>query len=562
MDGARAHQVEGRTDDTFALQESDTTVPDGRGPSPSAAPLNGPDFARYCWRQLTSMRTALLLLMLLAVAAVPGSIFPQANFDAAGVAQYLQDNPRSGPWLQRLQVFQVYSSVWFSAIYLLLFISLIGCIAPRTAVHARALRARPPRTPARLSRLPQYRLLEACETATGALDTAAAHLRRRGFRVDLHEGTDGAQLSLAAERGQHRETGNVIFHVALIGLLISFAISAFYSYSGQRVVTVGDTFVGSATDFDSFTSGAATSAEQIPPFALTLQNMDVTFEAQQQSAMGQPRQFAADVLIDTGQSTGPASERIEVNSPATIEGTQISLSGNGYAPVITVRDGSGQVVHEGAVPFLPQTGNYDSTGVVKVPDAVDAAGDPRQLGLQGVFLPSATVNAQGRPVSGFPGLGNPFLIFTVYTGDLGLGSGVPQSVYELDNTAMTPVLGDDGTPLPLQLTPGQSVQLPDGLGSVTLEEVTRFAAFDVRYTPGQAAALAFSLLATGGLIASLFIPRRRIWVRLRPCDDTGAPGVEIGGLSRGTDAGLGNEVDAVVATMRQTSHGSSPAAPV
>jgi cytochrome c biogenesis protein len=549
MGNGRTRRVEGLRDDASLEQEDSPAHGQQVTSSPVAAPLSGPEFARYCWRQLTSMRTALLLLMLLAVAAVPGSVFPQTNFDAAGVAQYLQDNPRSGPWLQRLQVFEVYSSVWFSAIYLLLFISLIGCIAPRTAVHARAVRARPPRTPTQLSRLPEFRMIEVPEGAADVTTTAAAHLRRRGFRVELRPGLDGAESSVAAERGHHRETGNVVFHLALIGLLVSFAVSAFYNYSGQRLVTVGDAFVGAAGDFDSFSAGAGTSSDQVPPFTLTLDNMDVAFEAQQEAAMGEPRQFAADVRIDTGASGGARRERIEVNRPATIDGMQISLSGNGYAPVFTVRDGTGEVVQEGAVPFLPQTGNYDSTGVVKVPDAMDAAGNPQQIALQGVFLPSATVNAAGRPVSGFPGLGNPFLVLTVYTGDLGLDSGVPQNVYELDTTAMRPVLGVDGTPLPLQLTPGQSVDLPNGLGSVTFEKVVRFAAFDIRYTPGQTAALTFSLLAAGGIIASLFIPRRRVWVRVaRSPISTGAH-VEIGGLARGADAGLGAELDSLVAAL-------------
>ncbi|WP_244309237.1 cytochrome c biogenesis protein ResB [Kineococcus rubinsiae] len=503
------------------------------------------------------MRTALLLLMLLAVAAVPGSMFPQSNFDAAGVAQYLQDNPRSGPWLQRLQVFEVYSSVWFSAIYLLLFISLIGCIAPRTAAHARAVRARPPRTPTRLSRLPEFRTIEVTEDASAISAAAAAHLRGRGFRVDLHPEVEGATSSVAAERGHHRETGNVVFHLALIGLLVSFAISAFYSYSGQRLVTVGEAFVGAAGDFDSFSAGAGTSSDQVPPFTLTLDNMDVAFEAQQEAAMGEPRQFAADVRIDTGDTGQARKERIEVNSPATIQGMQVSLSGNGYAPVITVRDGTGEVVQEGAVPFLPQTGNYDSTGVVKVPDAIDAAGNPRQMALQGVFLPSATINAAGQPVSGFPGLGNPFLVLSVYTGDLGLDSGVPQNVYELDTTAMSPMLSADGTPLPLQLTPGQSVDLPNGLGSVTFEEVTRFAAFDIRYTPGQTAALTFALLATGGLTASLFIPRRRVWVRVTQLESETTARVDIGGLARGSDAGLGDELDRVVKTLTRDGGGGA-----
>ncbi|WP_258933973.1 cytochrome c biogenesis protein ResB [Nesterenkonia pannonica] len=102
---------------------------------------------RWAWTQLTSMRTALMLLLLLAVAAVPGSLFPQRLQDDFAVQTWMEDNPTWGPILDSLQFFDVYSSFWFSAIYLLLFISLIGCIIPRARKHWQQMRSAPPRTP-------------------------------------------------------------------------------------------------------------------------------------------------------------------------------------------------------------------------------------------------------------------------------------------------------------------------------------------------------------------------------------------------------------------------------
>ncbi len=99
-------------------------------------------YLRFFWRQLTSMRTALFLLMLLALAAIPGSLVPQRTADPNGVVQYRTDHPQLFPVLDALQVFDTYTSVWFSAIYLLLFVSLIGCIVPRTKHHWQALRTR------------------------------------------------------------------------------------------------------------------------------------------------------------------------------------------------------------------------------------------------------------------------------------------------------------------------------------------------------------------------------------------------------------------------------------
>ncbi|MBD4510290.1 cytochrome c biogenesis protein ResB, partial [Xanthomonas citri pv. citri] len=81
---------------------------------------------------------ALVLLLLLAIAAVPGSLFPQRVQDPEAVTSYIEANPTIGPVLDTLQLFDVYQSYWFSAIYILLFISLVGCVIPRAIQHFKA----------------------------------------------------------------------------------------------------------------------------------------------------------------------------------------------------------------------------------------------------------------------------------------------------------------------------------------------------------------------------------------------------------------------------------------
>ncbi|KTR02129.1 cytochrome c biogenesis protein ResB, partial [Curtobacterium luteum] len=158
-------------------------------------------YLRFFWRQLTSMRTALFLLMLLALAAIPGSLVPQRTADPNGVVQYKSDHPALYPVLDKLQVFDTYTSVWFSAIYLLLFVSLIGCIVPRTKHHWQALRTRPPKTPVRLGRLAGFQSVPVDATSVGtaangadvatglptvdhAVTRAMAILKRSGYRVE------------------------------------------------------------------------------------------------------------------------------------------------------------------------------------------------------------------------------------------------------------------------------------------------------------------------------------------------------------------------------------------
>src|SRR5919112_6651100 len=106
---------------------------------------------RNTWRGLTSMRTALVLLFLLALAALPGALLPQRSLNQRLVDQYFADYPWLAPTLDRLGFFDLFAAPWFAAIYLLLMISLIGCVLPRTVEHAGAMRARPVDTPRNLA---------------------------------------------------------------------------------------------------------------------------------------------------------------------------------------------------------------------------------------------------------------------------------------------------------------------------------------------------------------------------------------------------------------------------
>ena len=189
---------------------------------------------RWIWRQLTSMRTALILLLLLAAAAVPGSVFPQRSADPNGVTAYFDANPILAPILDKIQLFDVYTSAWFSAIYILLFTSLIGCVLPRTAAHARALRQPPVATPKNLKRMPAYKsiALATKKSQDGLLAKAQTVLKKQGYRVVRYD--RDKTITVSAERGYLRETGNLIFHFALVGVLIAVGFGGGFGGGGSE----------------------------------------------------------------------------------------------------------------------------------------------------------------------------------------------------------------------------------------------------------------------------------------------------------------------------------------
>jgi cytochrome c biogenesis protein len=507
----------------------DSPTPDKSIAQPSLGPIG---YLRFFWRQLTSMRTALFLLLLLAFASIPGSLVPQRSSDPNGVLQYQDANPDLYPILEKLQAFDTYTSVWFSSIYLLLFVSLIGCIIPRTKHHLAALRSKPPKTPARLERLTGFTERSTDAAASDLLTSARALLRKQGYRTVLFDN------SVSAERGYLRETGNLVFHAALVGVLVTVGIGGGFGYSGQRVVVEGQKFVNVLGDFDSFNPGRFFSADNLEPYRIKLDEFDAEYELENQDAIGQATDYSAYVTT-TVPGEGDSEHVIKVNEPIRIGDTDVFLLGNGYAPTLTVRDPDGNVVWSDSVPFLPQDAMLTSLGVVKVPDGL-----AKQVGMIGFFYPTVATLESGALTSRFPGLVSPVLSLRVYTGDLGLDDGVGRSVYNLDTLSLTPIAGDGADTEALQLEPGETAEIPGGLGTIELSDVKRFASLDIHHDPSQVWVLVFAMLILGGLLTGLFVPRRRVWVKVVEAAD-GSRSVQYAGLARGDDP----QLEAAVASI-------------
>ncbi len=476
------------------------------------------------------MRTALILLLMLAAAAVPGSIYPQRSADPNGVNAFFDNNPELAKVLDGIQMFDVYSSAWFSAIYILLFISLIGCVIPRTFVHVKNLREEPVETPTNLRRMPAFLATKVAKKQTGELLASAERTLRDGrYRVAVRQGKNG-ETTVSAERGYLRETGNLVFHIALLGVLFAVGIGGGYSYSGQRVVVEGETFVNNLAGYDSFSPGAFFKPEMLTPFSMTLDKFEVKFDLQNQTNIGTPLDFRANVtsrLQNSDGTTTDAKSVIRVNEPLELPNSHVYLTGNGYAPVITIRDKNGDVAFSGPTEFLPQDKNYTSLGVIKVPD-----GAGPQFGILSFFYPTQDKLTTGARTSIYPDPLDPLLTMNVYIGDLGLDSGQPKNVFELDVSKMKQVAGGKSGVKGLELVPGQTVDLPKGLGTVTFDGVKRFASLDVSFNPGGIWVLFFALLALAGVTLSLTVPRRRVWVAVRDGE------LQMAALARGDDPSL------------------------
>lgn len=498
---------------------------------------------RRIWRQLTSMRTALLLLVLLALAAVPGSLLPQRANSPSRVAQYFTKHPQLARFYDRLGLFDTFHAPWFAAVYALLFISLVGCVIPRMRLHGRALFRKPPAAPARLRRLPQSATWQSDLSPEQALAVGRGVLRRKHFRTCA----DGKSVS--AEKGYLRETGNLLFHASLILLLIGVGVGSLFGYQGEKLLTSGQSFVNSSLGYDGYKPGALIGAGDLSPFSVKLDHFSATYEPS-----GQAKTF--DAYVQATSAGGKTTTRdLRVNHPLTFGHAKVYLIGHGYALHVIVRNKAGIAKFDQVVACVPQELLYYlSTCIIKVPDTganvrssytdpksgkiyttnADGAPYTKPLQLSALinFAPTAAFNAALGLTSVYPAPNLPRAVIGAFTGDLGLNGGAPVSVYNLDTRNLTPIAIPAAKSV---ITPGpnSSVPLTDGF-TLSVAGVSQYATLQVKDDPAKAVTLIAAGLIVAGLLGSLRVRRRRLWLRATPTAESRTL-IEVGGLAR-TDA--------------------------
>ena len=486
---------------------------------------------RRGWRRLISMRTALVLLFLLAVAAVPGSLLPQRPLNPSKVQAYLAEHGAWGRFLDRLGMFDVFGSAWFAAIYLLLFVSLVGCLVPRIRLHAKAIRAKPLPAPKHLDRLPESGRFETTASVEDASAASRAVLGRRWRVVRRDEG--GGVLTLSAEKGYSRETGNLIFHIALLAALVLIAIGRLFSYQYNFVVNEGAGFCNGVVPDSSRLGRLAQDGTISPaPFCVRLNQFSATY-----LSTGEPSKFIAKVGYNKTVSTPTQAATITVNHPLRIEGDRVYLIGHGFAPKITVRMPDG-TTREDVQAFLPRDPTtLLSEGAFKEYGKQGANAD---IGIEGFFAPTPADTGGGVITSVSPDVSNPILGIFIYQGTIN-ATGLPQSVYSLDTTKLSRT-GQAN----LQI--GQTVRATNGV-TVTFDGWVPWASMQVSHDPSQDYLLVAGVAMVLGLIGSLGIRRRRLWLRITPGasgDPSSLTVVSVGGLARSDSGNFSSEFASLV----------------
>nr|WP_296774702.1 cytochrome c biogenesis protein ResB [Rhodococcus sp. (in: high G+C Gram-positive bacteria)] len=522
------------------------TRPDQRPPRQSVLG-RAVALVRNTWRSLTSMRTALVLLFLLAFAAIPGALVPQRSLNAGKVDQYIADRPTLGPLMDKLELFDVFSSFWFTAIYALLFVSLIGCIVPRCIEHAKALRTKPVPTPRNLARLPHHKKYSVDESPEQAAEKVKAQLR--GWRVATRG--SGDEITLSAEKGYVREFGNLVFHLSLVGLLAMIALGKLLGYEGNVVVIANDGPGFCSTSpavYDGFRAGQLVDGTDMEPLCVRVEDFKADYLEN-----GQAEQFTSNIQYQAGDdltNNNWQDDVLQVNHPLRVAGDRVYLQGHGYAPTFTVTFPNGETRTE-TIQWQPTDATtFLSSGVLRIDPPGGLYPDPterrkNQIAIEGLFAPTAFFHGNLLS-SSYPGMTDPAVAIDIYKGDTGLDTGYPQSLFSLNQEMVNQgrLVKQDR----VNLKPGESSTLSDGT-NVRFDGAEEFVNLQVSHDPAQTWVLVFALTMMGGLLVSLVIKRRRVWVRLTTDSDTRRTVVELGGLARTDQAGWGEEFDRLCAKL-------------
>lgn len=519
-------------------------------PEPSTAAARSPlgvvvAFLRNSWRTLTAMRTALILLFMLAVAAIPGALLPQRSLNQGNVTEYIAANGWLGELYDTLQLFDVFSSWWFTAIYVLLFVSLVGCLTPRCVELVRQLRTPPPLTPRNLGRLPHHAAYRTTATPEQAADQVHKALTGR-VRRNNGDGRVPGTIEFSSERGYSREVGNIVFHFGLLALLIMFAAGKFVYAEGMRVIIANaesPAFCNTTPSaYDAFRAGLLVDGTDLEQFCIKVEDFRADYLSNGQAEMFTSNVRFTEEVSASDPDTWEAFE-MRVNHPLRISDSRVYLQGHGFAPTFTVTFPNGETRTD-TQPWQPtELQTFLSSGIARFDPPAGlypelAERRENQIAVQGLFAPTAQFD--GTLLSSrFPRMDDPAVAIDVYKGDAGLDTGRPQSVFSLD-----PDLIESGAlerEARVNLFPGESTTLPDGT-QVRFDGAEEFVNIQVSDDPTQIWVGVSAAVMMAGLVLSLMVRRRRIWARVS-VDDDGVTRVDLGGLAKTDRSGWGREFD-------------------
>lgn len=510
------------------------------------------------WRRLRSMRTAIQLLIVVAVVSIVGSIVPQRNSSPAKVDQFMSEHRFWGEVFDRVGLFNVFTAWWYLALLGFLLFVTLACLLPRTRAYLRQrsqLRAVPEE-----GEFPPLSGTESLTTALSA-DEASSAIRRLLKKRWWHLSRVNGVGQFLAERGGMREGGSLLFHWSFFLLALAAAVTITTKFEGNAVIVEGTTWVeGGRVNFDEYSEGRlAPYFNTHKGFTVALDDFNVTYRDD-----GSPADFVSRIrVLEGGREL--VTDDVRVNKPLSFGGVKIYQTGYGWAPVVRVSE-AGRVVYSGPVVMAQSGENGSAEGVVKLPSSSgEQAGLELRLFPDFQLVPFRATNPND-PRAREPGAldiisrsddpNRPLVVITEYRGDLRLDR--PQSVYSLDKTALTEV-GQKFATFPSNANEklGSTAELPGDI-SVELVDLRRFSVLTVKGdTYGIPLAALAATVAFVSLYPALYAHRRRLWIEIADEGDSGSV-IRFGGVAYQRKDLFGPEFENLRALIAEAAGGTKP----
>lgn len=501
------------------------------------------------WRTLRSMRTALILLLLLALASVAGSFIPQLPNSPGRVRQFLADHELLGELYLRAGLFDVFGSWWFVLITTLLFVSLVACLLPRTRAAVRAIRQRPLQA-RELDAFPLFRELHVAAEPEAAAAAAGKVLRRRGFRV-AREGT-----AVAAEKGLLREVGSLAFHWAFILLLAGVVVGKGTGYAGLAVLYEGEAWVDAQANYDGRVRTGRFFGGDFSGTRLHLVDYEDAFRR-----IGQPMDFRSTVEVTGADGASIGTAVIRVNHPLRIGDLRVFQFGFGWAATVEVSRG-GEVIAGSEPVEFDQDPAPDGVSQLAMPwrSTIKLPGFEPQMAVDLELWPDGRAllarldDPSTRPamVQEF----QPLVRFRVWQGPLS-----DLSTHTLDTRFLEPIpgsggllTGDESTDL-LGGSTGVPTGWPDDL-TVRFADLREYSVLQVTRDRGVPVVLLAAILILVGLLPALYSSRRKLWVRAR-ARELGTV-LQVGGFALQRREHFDEEFERVIADLRRACGAPEP----
>lgn len=295
---------------------------------------------------LGSMRLAVSLLVLLAIASIIGTILSQ---------QQPYDNYQlqfGSFWFQvyrELGLYNVYRTLWYTGIVAFLVLSTATCVTRNGPRMLRDMRALPIRQRSAAIRAQEYFFSTDAElSAEGMANRLAALLRQAGFRPRLER--EGSEFYVAARKGRFHRLGYFLTHLAIILICAAALYNAdipvkwaewtgalqpaknfdlplseiprsawmpLHNPAYRGIITLPE---GQTADAVFELAGAGYLVQPLP-FRIHLRSFHVSYYS-----TGMPRDFVSDVVLYSPSGKVLKSGIIRVNHPMSYDGVEIYQS--------------------------------------------------------------------------------------------------------------------------------------------------------------------------------------------------------------------------------------------